>query len=59
VIDMGQATQAIANSLKPHGMVCDLVQNQHIPADWAINPNQAGLRAFQRHAAVQQPNYVT
>jgi uncharacterized repeat protein (TIGR01451 family) len=40
VIDMGQATQTVANSLKPYGMVYDLVQNQHIPVDWAINPNK-------------------
>ena len=41
VIDMGQATQTVANSLKPYGMVYDLVENQHIPVDWAINPNKA------------------
>jgi uncharacterized repeat protein (TIGR01451 family) len=41
VIDMGQATQTVANSLKPYGMVYDLMQNQHIPVDWAINPNKA------------------
>src|SRR5262245_48181643 len=40
VIDMGQATQTVANSLKPYGLVYDLVQNQHIPVDWAINPNK-------------------
>src|SRR5262245_50052425 len=40
VIDMGQATQTVANSLKPYGMVYDLVQNKHIPVDWAINPNK-------------------
>jgi len=40
VIDMGQATQTVANSLKPYGMVYDLVQNKHIPIDWAINPNR-------------------
>jgi predicted sugar kinase len=39
VIDMGQATQTVANSLQPYGMVYDLIQNQHIPVDWAINPN--------------------
>jgi hypothetical protein len=36
---MGQPTQTIANSLTPYGMVYDLVQNQHIPIDWARNPN--------------------
>ncbi|MBO0700434.1 MAG: hypothetical protein J2P46_18700, partial [Zavarzinella sp.] len=40
IIDMGQATQTVANSLKPYGLVYDLVQNQHIPVDWAINPNK-------------------
>jgi hypothetical protein len=31
----------IANSLKPDGMVYDLVQNRHIPVDRAINPGKA------------------
>jgi hypothetical protein len=41
VIDRGQPTQTIANSLKPYGMVYHLVQNQHIPVDGAINPDKA------------------
>ena len=41
VIDMGQATQTVANSLRPYGMVYDLVDNQHIPVDRAINPSKA------------------
>ena len=41
VIDRGQPTQTIANSLKPYGRVYDLVQNQHIPVDGAINPDKA------------------
>src|SRR4051812_6008752 len=36
VIDMGQPTQTVANSLRPYGMVYDLVANQHIPVQWAI-----------------------
>src|SRR5262249_22730939 len=45
VIDMGQATQTVAYSLKPYGMVDDLVQNQHIPVDWAINSNKTVFEA--------------
>jgi hypothetical protein len=41
MIDMGQATQMIANPLKPYGVVSGLVQNQHIPVDSAINLNEA------------------
>jgi hypothetical protein len=39
-IDRGQPTQTIANSLTPCGLVYDLVQNQHIPIDGAINPKK-------------------
>jgi hypothetical protein len=60
VINMEQPPQTIANSPKPYGMVYDLVQNQHIPAERAIIRKKAGLRAFQRHATVQlQPNDLT
>jgi hypothetical protein len=45
VIDMEQVTQTVANSLKPYGMVYDLVKNQHTPVDWAINPSKAVFRA--------------
>jgi hypothetical protein len=41
VIDRGQPTQTIANALRPDGMVDELVQNQHLPVDWAINLNKA------------------
>jgi hypothetical protein len=41
VIDMGQATQTVANSLRSYGMVCDLVQNQDIPVDCAITPSKS------------------
>jgi hypothetical protein len=40
VIDMGYAMQTVANSLQTYGMVYDLVENQHIPVDRAINPNK-------------------
>jgi hypothetical protein len=38
---MGHAMRTIANSHKPHGVVFDLVQKQHISVDWAINLNKA------------------
>ena len=37
MIDMGQATQAAANSLRPY----DLVKNQHIPRRLGDHPNKA------------------
>jgi hypothetical protein len=45
VIDMRQATQTVANSLKPYGMVYALVENQHISVEWPINPNKAAFGA--------------
>jgi hypothetical protein len=45
MIDMVHATQMIANPFKPYRVVYDLVQNQHIPVDWAINPDKAVLAA--------------
>jgi hypothetical protein len=45
VIDMGQATQTAANSVKPYGMVHALVENQHISVDRSINPNNAACGA--------------
>ena len=44
VIDMGETSQAVANSLRPYGILYDLVENQHIPVDWAINPNKSFFR---------------
>jgi Right handed beta helix region len=41
IIDMGQATQTVANGLKPYGLVYDLVINKGIPVKWAINPTKA------------------
>jgi uncharacterized repeat protein (TIGR01451 family) len=41
IVDMGQATQTVANGLKPYGLVYDLVIKQAIPVEWAINPNKA------------------
>jgi hypothetical protein len=37
IIDMGQATQTVANGLKPYGLVYALNLNQHIPISWSIN----------------------
>jgi uncharacterized repeat protein (TIGR01451 family) len=41
VIDMGQATQTVANGLKPYGLVYDLVVKKGIPVKWAIAPAKA------------------
>jgi uncharacterized repeat protein (TIGR01451 family) len=37
VIDMGQATQTVANGLKPYGLVYELVAQKAIPVKWAID----------------------
>ncbi|MBO0812946.1 MAG: hypothetical protein J2P23_13000, partial [Microlunatus sp.] len=41
IIDMGQPTQTIANSLRPYGMVYDLMVNHQIPVLWAISNTKA------------------
>jgi uncharacterized repeat protein (TIGR01451 family) len=41
VIDMGQATQTVANGLKPYGLVYELVVKKAIPVKWAIDPNKS------------------
>jgi uncharacterized repeat protein (TIGR01451 family) len=41
IIDMGQATQTVANGLKPYGLVYELVVQKAIPVKWAIDPNKA------------------
>ncbi len=41
IIDMGQATQTIANGLKPYGLVYELAVNRGIPVKWAIEPTKA------------------
>jgi hypothetical protein len=38
IIEMGQATQTVANSLKQHGTVHDLVQDQHAPGRLGQRP---------------------
>jgi parallel beta-helix repeat protein len=40
IIDMGQATQTIANGLKPYGLVYELAVNRGIPVKWAIEPTK-------------------
>jgi uncharacterized repeat protein (TIGR01451 family) len=44
IVDMGQPTQTIANSLKPYGLVYDLVTNLKVPVNWAINPAKTTFR---------------
>ncbi len=41
IIDTGSLTPTVANSLKPYGLVFDLVRNQKVPVLWAINPSKA------------------
>jgi uncharacterized repeat protein (TIGR01451 family) len=41
IIDMGQATQTVANGLKPYGLVYELAVNRGIPVKWAIEPTKA------------------
>lgn len=40
IVDMGQATQTVANGLKPYGLVYDLVVNRKVPVFWAIAPGK-------------------
>jgi hypothetical protein len=37
IVDMGLATQTIANGVKPYGLVYDLIVNKKIPVSWAIS----------------------
>jgi uncharacterized repeat protein (TIGR01451 family) len=41
VIDMGQATQTVANGLKPYGLLYELVVTKGVPVKWAIDPSKA------------------
>lgn len=41
IVDMGQATQTVANGLKPYGLVYELVVKQGIPVKWAINTTKS------------------
>jgi len=40
IIDMGQATQTIANGLKPYGLVYQMIVVQGVPVYWAINSSK-------------------
>lgn len=40
IIDMGQPTQTINNSLKPYGLVYELIVLEHVPVQWAITPGK-------------------
>ncbi|MCE2790705.1 MAG: hypothetical protein LW630_12440 [Saprospiraceae bacterium] len=37
LVNMGVSPQTVANSLKPYGMVYDLVQNYNVPVSWVIH----------------------
>ncbi len=41
LVNLGSATQTYANSMRPYGMVYDLVNNFNIPVYWVIKPNKA------------------
>jgi hypothetical protein len=43
IIDMGQSTQTVGNSLKPYGLVYSLVTDFKVPVQWAINPAKASF----------------
>lgn len=40
IINMGNANPTIAKSLKPYGLIYDLLKNQYCPVKWVINPNK-------------------
>jgi uncharacterized repeat protein (TIGR01451 family) len=41
IVDMGQATQTVANGLKPYGLVYELAVKQGISVKWAINATKS------------------
>ncbi len=40
IINMGIPTQTIGNSLKPYGLVYELIKKHNVSIKWAINPNK-------------------
>jgi hypothetical protein len=41
IINMGQSPQTVANSLKPYGLVYDLIRNYQVPIKWVIASGKA------------------
>ncbi len=41
IINMGVTPQTIGNSLKPYGMLYDLIKNNRVGFKWVINPSKA------------------
>lgn len=41
IINMGQATPTVANSLKPYGLIWDLIKNNKIQVKWVISQTKA------------------
>jgi uncharacterized repeat protein (TIGR01451 family) len=41
IIDMGVLPQTLANSVKPYGLLYDLMVNKKIPVQWLIDPAKA------------------
>jgi hypothetical protein len=40
IVDMGVLPQTVGNSLKPYGLIYDLLKNYQVPILWSINPNK-------------------
>jgi Bacterial Ig domain len=40
IINMGSSAPTYANSLKPYGLVYNLMEIQHVPVVWSINPTK-------------------
>ena len=40
IVNMGVSPQTAANSLKPYGLVYDLLKNYQVPIKWVINPSK-------------------
>jgi large repetitive protein len=67
IVDMGQATQTVANGLKPYGLVYELIVKKAIPVKWAINPAKikdgvdftANGKSYKGSAFIIPPEYAT
>lgn len=40
IVNMGVSPQTAANSLKPYGLLYDLLKNYQVPIKWVINPSK-------------------
>jgi uncharacterized repeat protein (TIGR01451 family) len=66
IVDLGQATQTVANGLKPYGLIYELLIKKAIPVKWAINPAKgrdgidftAGAKSYKGGAFIIAPEYA-